>query len=186
MIGLLAWQLEWALWAMLLICAEPWSQYEGMMNDIQARQLPVSCMGILRAAGPDYRDMEIDISRTPANATITGGPSRSSASPSVVTFSFVPQVNSSVGAPIASAQCLIQDTANQAQVSALWRVWCDAWRPFHAACLTSDAKGKAVVADRCVTVPKLTRGSALCRHQRWAGLEVGLTQPAMSMYCWRA
>lgn len=75
------------------------------------------CMSVPRAAGPDCRDMEIYISRTPANATITGGPSRTSASPSAVTFSFMPQVNSSVGAPIASAQCLIQDAADQPQVS---------------------------------------------------------------------
>ena len=73
----------------------------------------------LGAAGPDCRDMEIYISRTPANATITGGPSRTNASPSAVTFSFVPEINNSFGAPIASAQCLIQDAADQPQVSAL-------------------------------------------------------------------
>ena len=56
------------------------------------------------------------ISRTPANATINGGPSQSARSPSTVAFSFAPQINSSVGAPIASAQCLLQNATDQPQV----------------------------------------------------------------------
>ncbi len=53
------------------------------------------------------------MTRTPPNATVVGGPSATSASPSKVTFSFASQISGGgAGAPIAYSLCLMQPVDN--------------------------------------------------------------------------
>ena len=60
------------------------------------------------------------MTRTPPGASIEGGPSKGTPSPSAVAFSFASHVlNGSVGAPVVAAQCLLQPLYGGAQPQVL-------------------------------------------------------------------
>lgn len=73
-------------------------------------------------------EAEVYVTRTPPNATVVGGPSGGTASPSTVTFSFASQVSGSgAGAPIAYSLCLLQDVDNSQVRHPLWICGCPVW-----------------------------------------------------------